>query len=652
MAALKLKKEKWTPLLVLPFLLAVCLTLWLASDTGPYVSIQSEGDIWDLREFDFSDPEAIARLNGPVAYIPNALLSPAEFEARADEIVYGNPEDNNIQYATSRMRILIPEGWYAVYMISVDFSERLYVNGQLMFEVGSPGDRKETTVPDTRDQIMTLTPVGGVIEIVMQSSNFVHREGGGHAGWKVGNPEALRVGLKGGYLTNMVMGCYLALFLVHMILFLLLRTYRANLLFALSCLMWFLRSGTTWTKVFSVLFPWMSWALKFRIEYLSFPVTAILFVALVHTLFPGVLQKWFLRVMAVSMAVFAALFLFGDTVFISWVILWCEGVFAAVMIYMIARFIMKLRRVSPEQCVFLMGAALFLYAAANDMLDHSNVTNLLFFPFINRDMSQISMLIFAFFEAVAIFIATAREIGEAKAEEQRLAFENAALKETARMTEQLISLQRGQYEGMAETAKTVNAQRHDLRHQLAVLKSYNSSGDTLRLGAYLDELTTNIPASDEKQLCENFAVSAVALHYLSIAENAGINTSVQLLIPVKTGRVQEIDLCVIVGNLFENAIEACKRQTCGERFIKLNAGIQYDTLTITMDNSFDGNSTEKDGIFLSTKRNGRGVGLSSIIAVARKYGGDARFETKGDVFLSFVYVDMTEPETSAGVVGK
>lgn len=645
MAALKETKEKWIPLIVLPFLLLVCFALWAASESAPSVPIQSEGDVWDLREFDFSNATAIAKLRGPVAYIPNALLTPEEFETRIHEIVYGYPEEDNIQYATSRMRILVPDGWYAFSCLSVDFSERLYINGNLMFEIGSPSDSRETTVPDTRTQIMTLTPVDGVIEIVMQSSNFVHRESGGHAGWKVGNPEALSNALRGGYLTNIVMGCYLALFLVHMILFLLLRTYRVNLLFALSCLMWFLRSGVTWTKVFSFLFPSMSWFTKFRIEYLSFPVTAVLFIALVHALFPGVLQKWFRYAMAAAMSVFAALFLIADTLFMSWAILWCEGVFAAAMIYIIARFAMKLRRVSPEQLIFLMGAALFLYAAANDMLDHNNVTSLLFFPFINRDLSQISMLIFAFFEAVAIFIATAREIGEAKAEEQRLAFENAALKETARMTEQLTSLQRRQYEGVAETAKTVNAQRHDLRHQLAVLKGYNSSGDAERLGAYLDELTANIPAPDEKRLCENFAVNAVALHYLTIAERDGIKTSVSLSVPVKTGRVQEIDLCVIVGNLLENAIEACKRQICGERFIELNSSVQSDMLTITLDNSFDGNSAEKNGVFLSSKRGGRGVGLSSVQAVARKYGGDATFEAKGTVFQSFIYVDMKKPET-------
>jgi len=412
--------------------------------------------------------------------------------------------------------------------------------------------------------------------------------------------------------------------------------------------MWFLRSGVTWTKVFSVLFPAMSWVVKFRIEYLSFPVTAMLFVALVHTLFPGVLQKWFLRAMAGAMAVFAALFLFADTEFMSWAILWCEGVFAAVILYITARFAMKLRRVKPEQFVFLLGAALFLYAAANDMLDHNNVTSILFFPFINKDMTQISMLIFAFFEATAIFIATARGIEEAKAEEQRLAYENIILKENTRMTEQLLSLQREQYERITENAEAVKAQRHDLRHQLAVVKGYNDSGDAKSLSAYLDELITGIPAPDDKALCDNFAVNAVAHYHLSFAAGAGINTSIRLSVPQKTGRVRDSDLSIIVGNLLENAIEACKRQTHGERFIKLNSRIHKDTLTITMDNSFDGNYKEQDGVFFSRKRDGEGTGLSSVRAIARRYGGDARFEARENMFISSVYLVMGMPETAAG----
>lgn len=631
------KTEMWASLLALPFLLAVCVALWIATATPPAVTVQSEGDVWDLRGFDFSDSETIARLSGPVAFIPNALLTPEEFEARADEIRYGNPEDVS-RYATCRMRVLLPDGWYYVTRLSTDYAERLYVNGELLFEIGRPGDSRETEVPNTLGQNMTLKPENGVIEFVMQSSNFVHREGGGYAGWRIGNPET---GRGGGYLTSIVMGCFLALFLVHGILFVLLRTYRANLLFALFCLMWFLRAGVTWTKVFSVVLPQMSWVVKFRIEYLSLPVTAVLFVALVQTLFPGILQKWFRRAMAGAMAVFAALFLFADTVLMSHAIQFTYGILYAAILYIAARFVMKLRKVRPEQLVFLMGAVIFMYSSANDMLAHNNFTNLLFFPFLNRDMTQISMLIFTLFEAAAIFIATAREIGEAKAQEQRLAFENAALTETARVTEQLISLRWEQYEQIAEKAEQVRVQRHDLRHQLAVVRGYNSSGDAEKLTAYLDELTSRIPPPDERMLCENFAVNAVALHYLSLAESKEITVSISLPIPANTSRVRESDLCVIVGNLFENAIEACARQTQGERFIRLAGNVQYETLTITMDNSFDGQTLNvREGMFFSSKREGMGVGLSSTIAVAKKYGGNARFEAQGNVFMSSVYVIM------------
>ena len=76
----------------------------------------------------------------------------------------------------------------------------------------------------------------------------------------------------------------------------------------------------------------------------------------------------------------------------------------------------------------------------------------------------------------------------------------------------------------------------------------------------------------------------------------------------------------------------------GKKFIRLNSSLEYGVLTITMDNSFDGQARQEDGKFLSSKRAGApGVGLSSIRAVAKAHQGDARFEAKGTTFLSSVY---------------
>lgn len=231
-------------------------------------------------------------------------------------------------------------------------------------------------------------------------------------------------------------------------------------------------------------------------------------------------------------------------------------------------------------------------------------------------------------------------------EAMRTAEEKVLLEmEVSSMSRQL-ALQSEQYEAIAENTKAMKMQRHDIRHHLAVVKGFINTGDTLRLNNYLDKLVKNIPAYSDKILCENFAVNAVAMHYLSMAEELGIESSIQLLIPEKPGKVQDSDICIIIGNLLENAIEACKRMDSGNRFIKMNTYIQYTTLVITMDNSFDGNIDERDGVFYSNKHRGEGVGLSSIRFVAKKYGGSAKFEFKDNVFLSSIYIEMGNTEAA------
>lgn len=426
------EKNKITYVIIPLLVLIVCLCLWYAMQQGGSTSVSSETGVWDLRGLSFDN--GTYTLNGPVEYIPGALLTPEEFAAREDEVVIGYPQDA-AQYATSRMRILLPsDGYYAFSCRSIDYAESLYVNGEWILDIGSPGETKETAVPNKGKITLTLKPEDGVIEIIQQASIFVHREGGGHAGWKVSSPDQLRSTLTGDFYESIQMGCFLALFFVHIILFLLLRSYRANLYFALFCLMWFLRTGVTGAKVFTDLFPWMSWAAKFRIEYLAFPVTAVLLVALLDALFPKILHKWFRYALCGVSAVIAAIFLFADTVFMSYALLWCEALYIPAILYIIVRFAMKLRSVTPEQGVFLAGAGLFFYAAVHDMLYYNDIRIV---PI--GDLSSVSMLLFTFCEAAAVFIATVREVENAKAQEQRLAAENAALDRLSRLRGSLMA---------------------------------------------------------------------------------------------------------------------------------------------------------------------------------------------------------------------
>lgn len=78
---------------------------------------------------------------------------------------------------------------------------------------------------------------------------------------------------------------------------------------------------------------------------------------------------------------------------------------------------------------------------------------------------------------------------------------------------------------------------------------------------------------------------------------------------------------MIFGTLLEHALEACGPMTEGRKFLRLSSAVHLGTLTLTMDNSFDGQVKQENGGFRSRKR-----------------VGDARFETDGRVFRSSAYL--------------
>ena len=213
--------------------------------------------------------------------------------------------------------------------------------------------------------------------------------------------------------------------------------------------------------------------------------------------------------------------------------------------------------------------------------------------------------------------------------EEQLRFE-------AHLLETQITEQKKYNQLMVEHAEELHRQRHDLRHQLIAIQGL-AREDNAPLRAYLDSLLDAIPASPQVY-CENQAVNAVVSRCAGICRERGVDFTAQLTVPAETEQISDAELCVIFGNLMENAVEACTRMTEGRKFIRLNSTVHLGTLTVTMDNSFDGQVRQENGKFRSSKRDDFGVGLSSIRAVARKRGGDARFEPDGRVFRSSVYV--------------
>jgi len=212
---------------------------------------------------------------------------------------------------------------------------------------------------------------------------------------------------------------------------------------------------------------------------------------------------------------------------------------------------------------------------------------------------------------------------------------SAKLEVSVTMMQQQLTLQGEQYKMLTENIALARAARHDVRHHLSVLESYIDSGKNEELRTYLSEYKSGVEFENETIYCQNFSVNAVIRHYIGLACKNGIDVSANLEVPENTG-IADTDLCIIFGNLLENAIEACARMREGTRFIRLNSIVMANMLAITIDNSFNG-EIKKDGeIFLSHKRKGAGIGLSSVSAVAKKYEGTVKFEYKDQIFEASV----------------
>ncbi|AKN29719.1 membrane protein [Clostridium carboxidivorans P7] len=211
--------------------------------------------------------------------------------------------------------------------------------------------------------------------------------------------------------------------------------------------------------------------------------------------------------------------------------------------------------------------------------------------------------------------------------------DNAALKERFRFIDQQLQMQVKQYRALTENIEQTRKARHDLRHHLLLVKRYLQENRKSELFEYLEEQRQTLPVNVEENVCENTAVNVLACYYIGLAKEKGINTDFKISISRDAG-ILDSDLSIIFGNCIENALEACERMKTGDRFIRVRAGMKMGELVIIVGNSFDGHAILNNGEYRSIKRNGdRGIGISSIQAVVKKYGGESNFEkSDGNLF--------------------
>lgn len=193
------------------------------------------------------------------------------------------------------------------------------------------------------------------------------------------------------------------------------------------------------------------------------------------------------------------------------------------------------------------------------------------------------------------------------------------------------------YQILSEKMEETKRIRHDLRHHVHMLSYYLDEKKYEELRDYIESYRNSILDGERISFCENKVINNIILYFASQAKTSQIDFDVQLSIPEGLS-LNPYDISVLLGNLLENAIQACNEQENSIRSIAIKGKGDKHSLVFTIDNTC-GNNVKKDdaGAYISTKPNGNGIGLRSAKKIVEQYNGVFTAEKTENLFcVSFM----------------
>lgn len=167
--------------------------------------------------------------------------------------------------------------------------------------------------------------------------------------------------------------------------------------------------------------------------------------------------------------------------------------------------------------------------------------------------------------------------------------------------------------------------RHDYRNHMTMIQSFLEAGKIEQCKAYVAQLGADLQTVDTVVKTGNVMLDAILNSKLSLANSRGIAVNAKAAVP-GTLRIEDVDLCVLIGNLLDNAIEACARTDGAQAeeppFLRVYIGMKGPQLYICITNTVYGRAKQVGGKFISSKQSpGHGLGLMRIDRICAKYDG-------------------------------
>jgi sensor histidine kinase YesM len=204
-----------------------------------------------------------------------------------------------------------------------------------------------------------------------------------------------------------------------------------------------------------------------------------------------------------------------------------------------------------------------------------------------------------------------------------------------RLAQELIASVADYYKRLDRILQEIRVLRHDYKYQMRVIDELAKISRVRHIRNFLADARSYYSQTEPVVYCENLVISALLAHYAERFENNGVSFTVRSVLPAEIPHVDKnlsplnnYEICIVLGNLLENAFEAAMEVPAEQRRVSLEISLSSEKLLIEEKNTFDGGIMAGGrrafsvNIPQSRKGTGGGYGLRSVVAVCKRHDGE------------------------------
>ena len=203
-----------------------------------------------------------------------------------------------------------------------------------------------------------------------------------------------------------------------------------------------------------------------------------------------------------------------------------------------------------------------------------------------------------------------------------------------------LAMQNLQYENLRSRINEARQAKHDIRHHVLIMSEYLKDRKLDELEKYLQSYQNSLPDDSTILFCKHYTINTLLSYYAQQEKKNQITFNVSVAVPEEIN-IPDNALSVVLGNLLENALDACLGVTDRTPEISIKGKTDSHSVFFQIKNTYSNVLLKKrDNLYQSTKPNGKGIGLSSVKNIAAQYDGIFEINLENDVFCVSVMLNI------------